>query len=386
MSRAGRAGEPRRAGPGSRSRHNRSLLTNAGSMVGHHAGHLAPRRRLLAGRDARVQPGLRSASPAPPSSAMTLLGFMATLGLGTLLMGELPRRESGHRSAAQRGAADQPASLGAGLGLAFALIAPLVSSNFDPLQRDLAGGAGLRGRRRPHRAGLRPRPGADRAAARRPPAEPQHRLHASSSSLALVPVAALVDRRRRRLDLRAPGPPGIAVSLVVLSASTAPRAATRCGPNFGLLSEMRGSRGHPPRRQPRARARRTWRCRSSWSRSSRPRANASFYIAWMIASFLFMVPALAQHGALRGRLGRIGAARRVASGSPSDVSLGLRRRRPTSCCWCPARRCSKSSARATRAKPRHAPHPRPRHLPLDDQDALRRAPPGRAAACARRCR
>ena len=70
-------------------------------------------------------------------AAMTLLGFMGTLGLGTLLMGELPRREGWPSLAAQRGAADQRAGPGSILGLGFALIAPLVSSNLAHSARAL---------------------------------------------------------------------------------------------------------------------------------------------------------------------------------------------------------------------------------------------------------
>ena len=73
-------------------------------------------------------------------SAMTLLGFMATLGLGTLLMGELPRRERSHRSVINA-ALLITWSLGAALGLAFALIAPLALLELRPARRDLAAAA-----------------------------------------------------------------------------------------------------------------------------------------------------------------------------------------------------------------------------------------------------
>src|SRR5262249_2088 len=61
------------------------------------------------------------------------LGFMATVGLGTLLMGELPRLTKGHRSVINA-ALLTSGSIGAGLGLAFLVIAPIASSNFDPLR------------------------------------------------------------------------------------------------------------------------------------------------------------------------------------------------------------------------------------------------------------
>jgi O-antigen/teichoic acid export membrane protein len=67
-------------------------------------------------------------------SAMTLLGFAATIGLGTVLMGELPQRES--RAHGLLNAALATAALvGGALGIAFALVAPLVSSGFDPLRQ-----------------------------------------------------------------------------------------------------------------------------------------------------------------------------------------------------------------------------------------------------------
>jgi O-antigen/teichoic acid export membrane protein len=67
-------------------------------------------------------------------SAMTLLGFAATIGLGTVLMGELPQRES--RAHGLLNAALTTAALvGGALGIGFALVAPLVSSGFDPLRQ-----------------------------------------------------------------------------------------------------------------------------------------------------------------------------------------------------------------------------------------------------------
>jgi len=65
-------------------------------------------------------------------SAMTLLGFLATVGLGTLLMGELPRLTEARRGLINAALAVS-AGIGAVLGLAFALLAPLASSNLDPL-------------------------------------------------------------------------------------------------------------------------------------------------------------------------------------------------------------------------------------------------------------
>ncbi len=112
---------------------NRSLLGNAASMVA-----TAIVTSLLGAAFwwvathyfSKDSVGVASAA----ISAMTLLGFMATVGLGTLLMGELPRIEKGHRSVIDA-ALLTTGSIGAALGAAFVLIAPLASSNFDPLSQ-----------------------------------------------------------------------------------------------------------------------------------------------------------------------------------------------------------------------------------------------------------
>jgi O-antigen/teichoic acid export membrane protein len=126
---------------------NRRLLTNAGSMVGTTAvtSLLGVAFWLVAAHHfSQKAVGIASASVA----AMTLLGFMATLGMGTLLMGELPRREDGQRSLLNAALA-VAASTGFVFGLAFALTAPLVSTNLEALGASLpaagffAAGVGL---------------------------------------------------------------------------------------------------------------------------------------------------------------------------------------------------------------------------------------------------
>jgi len=67
-------------------------------------------------------------------SAMTLLGFAATIGLGTVLMGELPQRESRAHGLLNASLAVS-AAVGGALGVGFALIAPFISSGFDPLRQ-----------------------------------------------------------------------------------------------------------------------------------------------------------------------------------------------------------------------------------------------------------
>jgi O-antigen/teichoic acid export membrane protein len=115
-----------------RLRAERRLLLNAGSLLGTSAitALLGAGFWLLAARRfSQDAVGLSSAAV----SAMTLLGFLATVGLGTLLMGELPRRRDHGRSLIAAAIA-VAAAIGAALGLGFALIAPSISSNLDLLR------------------------------------------------------------------------------------------------------------------------------------------------------------------------------------------------------------------------------------------------------------
>jgi O-antigen/teichoic acid export membrane protein len=65
-------------------------------------------------------------------SAMTLLGFAGSLGRGTLLMGELPRREGSRRSLLDAALAVTLLT-GAVAGVVFALLVPLFSSELESL-------------------------------------------------------------------------------------------------------------------------------------------------------------------------------------------------------------------------------------------------------------
>lgn len=114
---------------------NRDLILNAGSLVGAMAvtsgtGFLY---WLLAARQFPAEEvGFASAS----ISAMTLLGTIGMLGLGTLLMGEIPR----HRD--QAGTLISTSILASGtagvlLGILFALVAPHLSADFLPLSANL---------------------------------------------------------------------------------------------------------------------------------------------------------------------------------------------------------------------------------------------------------
>lgn len=108
-----------------------NLLANAGSMVGTTAVNSALGVAFwFVAAHSFSAPAVGVAGAA--ISAMTLFGFTGTIGLGTLLMGELPRRTDGAR-ALLNAALIAALTAGAALGLAFALLAPLVSSNLDPL-------------------------------------------------------------------------------------------------------------------------------------------------------------------------------------------------------------------------------------------------------------
>ena len=118
------------------SRHNRSLLTNAGSMVGTTlvTSVLGVAFWLIAAHNFS-QPAVGVASAAV--AAMLLLGSIGTLGMGTLLMGEFPRRGDHHRSLLNAALLVNVLT-GSILGLAFALLAPLISPNLGPLSESPA--------------------------------------------------------------------------------------------------------------------------------------------------------------------------------------------------------------------------------------------------------
>jgi O-antigen/teichoic acid export membrane protein len=109
----------------------RAILVNAGSLVGTTAvtAGLGFVYWLVAARVfSPVAVGLASAS----ISAMSLLGFVGMLGLGSLLMGELPRQPD-RSSPLITGAVVVSGVAGGLLGLAFAIIASSVSAQFHPL-------------------------------------------------------------------------------------------------------------------------------------------------------------------------------------------------------------------------------------------------------------
>ena len=263
---------------------NRALLSNAGSMMGTAAATsgIGVLFWLVAAHYfSQSTVGVASAS----TSTMALLGFVATLGLGTLLMGDLPARRE-RRVHLVIAALLVSGAAGTALGLGFALIAPLLSQSFDPLTANVpsvvffAMGVGLtalvfvldqvligllRGGSQLHR----------------------NVIFSVVKLVLLIPIAAVVAN---------PGPQwiygawtiGIAVSLVALVVQYR-RSLREPRPDFHILAKMRTS----------ALAHHLFNLAAKTPDLLVPvlvvmivssAANASFYIAWMIAGFIFTVP------------------------------------------------------------------------------------------------
>lgn len=264
---------------------NRRLLINAGSMVGTTlvTSVLGVAFWLVAAHQfSQKAVGIAGAAV----GAMTLLGFMATLGMGTLLMGELPRRDDGHRSLLNA-ALLVTGLTGSVLGLGIALIAPLVSSNFGALSATwpaaafFAAGVGLTALALVLdqtligllRGGLQ---------------LGRNVVFALVKLLALIGIAVLVAHAGAQWIYSA-WAGGIAFSLVVLVRFYARRDGDPLRPNFALLREMRGSAAsHAVVNLALETADLAMPILVVMILS--PSANASFYMAWMITNFLVMVP------------------------------------------------------------------------------------------------
>ncbi len=266
-------------------RHNRTLLTNAGSMVGTTlvTSALGVAFWLVAAHNFS-QPAVGVASAAV--AAMTLLGFMGTLGLGTLLMGDLPRREAHHRSLLNAALMVNVVA-GAVLGLGFALIAPLVSPNLGALGESLpstaffAAGVGLTALAFVLDQALIGLLHGGLQLVR-------NVVFALVKLLALIAIAVLVSNAGAPWIYSA-WAAGIACSLVVLVGFYARRDGDALRPNFALLMQMRAS----------AASHAAVNLALETADLAMPilvivllsaSANAAFYIAWMIAGFLVMVP------------------------------------------------------------------------------------------------
>lgn len=114
---------------------NTVILINAGSLIGTTAvtGVFGFAYWWIAARHYPPQAvGLASAAV----SAMTLLGAICILGLGTLLIGELPRHP-GQEASLISAALIIAGGVGAGGGIIFILVAPLVSPAFLPFSANI---------------------------------------------------------------------------------------------------------------------------------------------------------------------------------------------------------------------------------------------------------
>jgi len=219
-------------------------------------------------------------------SAMTLLGFLGSVGLGTLLMGELPRRE-GDRRALINAALGVSAGIGFVLGVGFALIAPSVSSNLEALRQDPAAvvvfalGAGLT-------AGALVLDQALIGLLRGTLQLTRNIVFSLVKLIGLFAVALYADSGSS-VWIYATWTAGIAISFVVLVRLYAPDPGDPLRPAMAKLNAMR-----------RAAA-----THHAFNLALRlpdlvlpivvvtilsAEANASFYVAWMIASLVFAIP------------------------------------------------------------------------------------------------
>lgn len=266
-------------------RAERQIFVNSGSMVATAVATslLGAAFWLVAAREfSQYAVGVGSASV----SAMTLLGFLATVGLGTLLMGELPRRRD-HPRGLINAALSVSAALGAVLGLGFALLAPLVVDDLGSLNGTLVAVAVFT-------AGTALTAFAfvlDQALIgllRGSLQLARNVVFAVIKLLTLLAVAALVTQAGS-VWIYATWTGGIVLSLVVLRRFYAPREGDSRRPSFGLLREMRVP----------AAAHHAFNVALRTPDLALPlivvtflsaTSNASFYVAWMIAGLLFAVP------------------------------------------------------------------------------------------------
>jgi O-antigen/teichoic acid export membrane protein len=264
---------------------NRTLLANAGSMVGTSliTSVLGLAFWIVAAHYFDQQSvGVASAA----TSAMILLGFTGTIGMGTLLMGELPQRESGRWSLVNA-ALTVAIVAGAVLGLGFGVIAPLLSSDLSPLNETapallfFAGGVGLTS------LGFV----LDQALI--------GMLHGAlqltrNAIFSFVKLVVLVIFALLVADAGAPWiysawALGTACSLIVLVRFYRWRGEEAMQPDFAVLGGMKGSAAsHAAVNMALETADLAMPILVVMLLSAK--ANAAFYVAWMIAGFLVMVP------------------------------------------------------------------------------------------------
>lgn len=242
-------------------------------------------------------------------SAMTLLGFATTLGMGTLLMGELPQRPGAQRSLLDAALAVTTAA-GVALGLLFAALVPLFSSELESLGGAwtsalvFALGCGLM------TAGYV----VDQAMIGLLRGRLQLLRNVVFSAVklaALVPVALLLDDPKAVWIYGVWGA-GVAVSMLVFVGFYREVDGGPLRPDFSELGLLRGS----------AASHHGFNLALLAPSMVVPivvvafisaEANAAFYVAWMIAGFISMVPV---------SLGTVLYA--VAAGDPSRLRSQLR--------------------------------------------------------------
>lgn len=114
---------------------NRTILTNAGALVST-TGVTSVLGFVYWWVAARQFPQAAVGLASAAISAMGLLGGVSVLGLGTLLMGEL-QRQPGKRASLITTALIVSGTAGGVLGLVFALVAPSLSADLQPLGASL---------------------------------------------------------------------------------------------------------------------------------------------------------------------------------------------------------------------------------------------------------
>jgi O-antigen/teichoic acid export membrane protein len=279
----------RDAGPvskiGAQLAHNRAVLLNAGSMMSTVVvtALLGAAFWLIAARQFSTDAvGVASAAVA----AMTLLGYLSTVGLGTLLMGELPRRDSHHRGLLNA-ALIVSGGLGLVLGACFAFAAPLLSADLEPLSETwlaalvFAIGVGMTALAAVLDQALI---GLMRGALQLN----RNVVFSVAKLIALVLVAYLLSQPGG-VWIYTTWTAGIVISLVVLLRFYREREGDGLRPRLSQLSEMRAEAATHHVYNLAIRAPDLVLPLIVVSLLS-ANANANFYIAWMIASFAFMVP------------------------------------------------------------------------------------------------
>jgi O-antigen/teichoic acid export membrane protein len=264
---------------------NRAVLVNAGSMMSTTlvTAGLGAAFWLVAARQFSPEAvGVASAAIA----AMMLIGYLSMLGLGTLLMGELPRRDS-HQHGLINAALVVSGTLGAIFGLAFALCAPLVSGELSALSETpvapfvFAAGVGLTAATSVLdqamlgllRGGL----------------QLARNIVFSVVKLLVLVVFGLALADPTGIWIYGAWLAGIVVSLLVLVRFYASRSDQGLRPRLRMLSAMRVDAASHHIFNLSIRAPDLILPLIVVSLLS-AEANANFYIAWMVGSFAFMVP------------------------------------------------------------------------------------------------